>query len=87
MLRELAQKQGVPAHLIDGADDIDRAWLVGKSRIGVTAGASAPESLVQGVVARLREWGDAGAQVSELVGDPENVTFALPKEQRVVMLG
>ena len=56
-LRELAEKQGVPAHLIDGADDIDRDWLAGKRRIGVTAGASAPESLVQGVVARLREWG------------------------------
>ncbi|HXR63706.1 MAG TPA: 4-hydroxy-3-methylbut-2-enyl diphosphate reductase, partial [Rudaea sp.] len=61
-LRELAEKQGVPAHLIDGADDIDRAWLAGKSRIGVTAGASAPESLVQGVVSRLREWGATGAR-------------------------
>jgi len=86
-LRELAQKQGVPAYLIDGADDIDREWLVGKSHIGVTAGASAPESLVQGVVARLREWGGASAQVGELAGDPENVTFALPKELRVVMIG
>jgi 4-hydroxy-3-methylbut-2-enyl diphosphate reductase len=46
-LRELAEKQGVPAHLIDGADDIDPSWLDGKTRIGVTAGASAPESLVQ----------------------------------------
>ena len=83
-LRELAEKQGVPAHLIDGADDIDPAWLGGKRRVGVTAGASAPESLVQGVVARLREWG--GAQVCELEGDPENVTFALPKELRVVLV-
>ncbi|HEY2396741.1 MAG TPA: 4-hydroxy-3-methylbut-2-enyl diphosphate reductase [Rudaea sp.] len=82
-LRELAEKQGVPAHLIDGADDIDRAWLVGKSRIGVTAGASAPESLVQGVVSRLGEWG--AADVRELDGDVENVTFALPKELRVVV--
>ena len=56
-LRELAEKQGVPAHLIDGADDIDPSWLDGKTRIGVTAGASAPESLVQGVVARLRDSG------------------------------
>jgi len=83
-LRELAEKQGVPAHLIDGADDIDRAWLTGKSRIGVTAGASAPESLVQGVVSRLREWGATGAR--ELDGDVENVTFALPKELRVVVV-
>jgi len=83
-LRELAEKQGVPAHLIDGADDIDRAWLDGKSRIGVTAGASAPEGLVQGVVQRLREWGAGEAR--ELDGDVENVTFALPKELRVVLV-
>ena len=82
-LRELAEKQGVPAHLIDGADDIDRAWLAGRTRIGVTAGASAPEGLVQGVVARLREWGLGDAR--ELEGDVENVTFALPKELRVVV--
>jgi len=83
-LRELAEKQGVPAHLIDGADDIDPSWLDGKTRIGVTAGASAPESLVQGVVARLRESG--ALDVRELSGDVENVTFALPKELRVVMV-
>jgi len=84
-LRELAEKQGVPAHLIDGAEDIDRTWLEGKSRIGVTAGASAPEGLVQGVVERLREWG-ANAAV-ELGGDVENVTFALPKELRLTVVG
>ncbi|WP_347262082.1 4-hydroxy-3-methylbut-2-enyl diphosphate reductase [Rudaea sp.] len=84
-LRELAQKQGVPAYLIDGAEDIDRAWLSGKSRIGVTAGASAPEGLVQGVVARLREWG--GVDSVELAGDPENITFALPKELRISLVG
>jgi len=83
-LRELAEKQGVPAHLIDGADDIDPSWLDGKTRIGVTAGASAPESLVQGVVARLRESG--ALDVRELSGDVENVTFALPKELRVVLV-
>jgi len=83
-LRELAEKQGVPAHLIDGAEHIDPQWLAGKHRIGVTAGASAPEGLVQGVVERLREWG--GADVRELEGDPENVTFALPKELRVVLV-
>src|SRR5215467_11452822 len=83
-LRELAEKQGVPAHLIDGAEDIDRAWIEGKSRIGVTAGASAPESLVQGVVAKLREWG--AAAVSELEGDAENMTFALPRELRATVI-
>jgi len=83
-LRELAEKQGVPAHLIDGAGDIDRTWLVGKRRVGVTAGASAPESLVQDVIARLRDWG--GGAVQELEGDPENVVFALPKELRVVVV-
>jgi hypothetical protein len=84
-LRELAEKQGVPAHLIDGADDIDPSWLDGKTRIGVTAGASAPESLVQGVVSRLRESG--ALDVTELSGDVENVTFALPEELRVVLGG
>lgn len=80
-LRELAQKQGVPAYLIDGADDIRREWVDGRSNIGVTAGASAPESLVQGVVTRLREWG--ADNVRELQGDAENMTFALPKELRI----
>ncbi|HZX90048.1 MAG TPA: 4-hydroxy-3-methylbut-2-enyl diphosphate reductase [Rudaea sp.] len=83
-LRELAEKQGVPAHLIDGADDIDPSWLDGKTRIGVTAGASAPESLVQGVVSRLRESG--ALDVRELDGDVENVTFALPKELRLTIV-
>jgi 4-hydroxy-3-methylbut-2-enyl diphosphate reductase len=82
-LRELAQKQGVDAYLIDGAQDIRREWLDGRNRIGVTAGASAPESLVQGVVARLREWG--ANSVNSLAGDPENMTFALPKELRVTL--
>jgi 4-hydroxy-3-methylbut-2-enyl diphosphate reductase len=82
-LRELAEKQGVPAHLIDGAGDLDPARLAGKSRIGVTAGASAPEGLVQDVVAHLRERGSG--EVRELEGDAENVTFALPKELRVVV--
>ena len=80
-LRELAEKQGVPAYLIDGADDIQPQWLEGHQRIGVTAGASAPESLVREVIERLRTAG-AGA-VRELDGEPENVTFALPKELRL----
>ena len=80
-LRELAEKQGVPAHLIDGAGDIRPEWLAGRTRVGVTAGASAPESLVREVVAALCDRGSGS--VRELDGEPENVTFALPKELRL----
>jgi 4-hydroxy-3-methylbut-2-enyl diphosphate reductase len=80
-LKELAQKQGVPAYLIDGAEDIREEWLKGVQTIGLTAGASAPESLVQGVVTRLRESG-AGKPM-EVEGMPENMEFALPKELRI----
>jgi 4-hydroxy-3-methylbut-2-enyl diphosphate reductase len=66
---------------VDGADDVRPEWLQGANTIGVTAGASAPESLVQGVIARLRE---AGAEsVSEVDGIPESMEFALPKELRI----
>lgn len=83
-LRELAEKQGVEAHLIDGAEHIDPKWLHGKRRIGVTAGASAPEVLVEGVQARLRE---LGADVfSSLQGEPEDMMFALPRELRLTVL-
>ena len=82
-LRELAVKQGVPSHLVDGADDIDPAWLEGLSAVGVTAGASAPESLVQGVIQRLRECG--GETVEETSGTPETIEFALPKELRLTL--
>jgi 4-hydroxy-3-methylbut-2-enyl diphosphate reductase len=84
-LRELAEKQGASAYLVDGAAHIDAAWLEGKSRIGVTAGASAPEVLVQGVVARLREI-SGGGEVRELHGEPEDMVFALPKELRIRLL-
>ncbi|MGD9298369.1 MAG: 4-hydroxy-3-methylbut-2-enyl diphosphate reductase [Thiohalocapsa sp.] len=77
-LRELAEKQGKPAYLIDGADDIQREWLSDGARVGLTAGASAPELLVEQVIERLKDWG-AGA-VEEQSGIRENVTFALPKE-------
>lgn len=83
-LRELAEKQGVPAYLIDGAEDIDRGWVEGRRCVGVTAGASAPESLVQGVVERLQEWG--ADRVENLSGEPENVTFALPRELRLSVI-
>jgi len=80
-LRELGERMGASARLIDSADDIDPAWLDGVDCIGVTAGASAPEILVQQVIARLQELG-AGAVV-EVQGRPENVNFALPKELRL----
>jgi 4-hydroxy-3-methylbut-2-enyl diphosphate reductase len=81
-LRELAEKQGVRSYLIDGAEHIERSWLDGVKRIGLTAGASAPEKLVRDVIARLQSWG--GTEVRELDGEAETITFALPKELRVV---
>lgn len=83
-LRELAEKQGAAAFLVDGAENIDPAWLAGRQRIGVTAGASAPEVLVQGVIARLQSLG--GGRVTELHGEPEDMVFALPKELRIVLV-
>lgn len=77
-LREVAALRGVPAYLVDRAEDIEPAWLEGKKRIGVTAGASAPELLVERVVARLRELG--AGQVRTLEGITENVVFPLPRE-------
>ncbi len=77
-LREVAALRDVPAYLVDNAGDIDPAWLEGKRRIGVTAGASAPEVLVEEVIERLTELGGAG--VRNLDGVPEKVTFPLPKE-------
>jgi 4-hydroxy-3-methylbut-2-enyl diphosphate reductase len=80
-LRELAERMGAEAHLLDGADDIVPGWLDGKTRIGVTAGASAPEVLVQEVIDGLISLG-ASAPV-EVEGRPENVTFSLPRELRI----
>ncbi|WP_338518160.1 4-hydroxy-3-methylbut-2-enyl diphosphate reductase [Alteromonas gracilis] len=80
-LRELAEKIGATAYLIADANCIQKSWLEGVEHIGVTAGASAPEVLVQGVVNRLNEWGAVSA--SERLGREENVEFAVPKELRV----
>ena len=80
-LREIAEKAGIPGYLVDGPDDLERGWFEGRRVVGVTAGASAPELLVQRVVARLREWGGEGAE--EIVGRAESVVFALPRELRV----
>ncbi len=83
-LRELSEREGVAAFLIDGAADIDPRWVEGRRSIGVTAGASAPEVLVQGVVDRLRALG--AASVRDLHGEPEDMVFALPKELRIALV-
>jgi len=80
-LCELAEKQGIASHLIDGAGDIRKDWLEGITAVGVTAGASAPESLVQEVVSSLRELGGNGAE--EISGREETMEFALPRELRI----
>ena len=83
-LRELAEREGVEAYLIDGAEEIDPRWVEGRRHIGVTAGASAPDVLVQGVIARLRALG--AGDLRELSGKPEDMIFALPKELRVQLV-
>jgi len=79
-LRELADKAGIRGYLVDGPADLKQEWFAGIEAVGVTAGASAPELLVQRVVEQLREWG--GHPAVEVVGREENVVFALPKELR-----
>jgi 4-hydroxy-3-methylbut-2-enyl diphosphate reductase len=81
-LREMADKCRKPGYLVDGPEDLRREWFAGINKIGLTAGASAPEILVQGVIAQLREWG--GEVAEELQGRQEHVIFALPKALRGV---
>jgi 4-hydroxy-3-methylbut-2-enyl diphosphate reductase len=81
-LREMADKAGIPGFLVDGPEFLHREWFDTAKTVGVTAGASAPEILVQGVIAQLKEWG--GAVVDELKGREEHVIFALPKTLRDV---
>lgn len=81
-LRELSERIGTEAYLVDDESQLDASWLNGKTAIGVTAGASAPDVLVQNVIAGLKQMGAKGVQ--ELEGTPENVTFSLPKELRLV---
>ncbi|ARR51699.1 4-hydroxy-3-methylbut-2-enyl diphosphate reductase (plasmid) [Photobacterium damselae subsp. damselae] len=80
-LRELAEKLGTPGYLTDCADDIDPHWLSNVQTVGVTAGASAPEELVNQIIARLKELGDA--VVEELTGREENMFFEVPRELQV----
>lgn len=77
-LKELAQKFGIPAYLIDSADQIQREWIEGKNNVGITAGASAPEVLVERVVKQLQDWGANVA--TEVAGKQEKVMFSLPRE-------
>ena len=77
-LKEVAVARGVDAYLVDGPDEIDAQWLLGKTRIGVTAGASAPEILVERVVDRIKVL--AGGEVVQLAGVEESISFPLPKE-------
>jgi 4-hydroxy-3-methylbut-2-enyl diphosphate reductase len=77
-LRELGERSGVPSFLVDHPDQIDPAWLAGHERIGVTAGASAPEALVAQILARLEELGVG--RTLEMDGDPETVVFQMPPE-------
>jgi 4-hydroxy-3-methylbut-2-enyl diphosphate reductase len=79
-LRELADRAGTAGYLVDGPDDLRPEWFAGKQAVGVTAGASAPELLVQQVVEKLRSWG--GEAPHETVGREENVFFTLPRDLR-----
>ncbi|MDG1253602.1 MAG: 4-hydroxy-3-methylbut-2-enyl diphosphate reductase [Glaciecola sp.] len=83
-LSELAVKLGTPSYLIDDATMIDPQWLVGKQAVGVTAGASAPEVLVQGVIDALQAHG--AQSVTEITGREENIEFAVPKELQLKQL-
>ena len=76
-LREVAQSRGIESYMVDNAAQLEPSWLLGKRRVGLTAGASAPEVLVQELIDRLRELG--ARQVTQLAGIEENVTFPLPK--------
>jgi 4-hydroxy-3-methylbut-2-en-1-yl diphosphate reductase len=76
-LREVAQNQGIPAYMVDNAGELKPDWLAGKARVGITAGASAPEVLVQAVIDKLKSLG--ADSVRDIEGTPERVTFPLPK--------
>ena len=76
-LRELAEKLGVPAYMVDAPEQLRPEWFDGKKRVGLTAGASAPETLAQAIVARIQEFGPR--QIRSLDGVVEDVTFSLPK--------
>lgn len=80
-LRELAERMGAKAYLIDNAEQLQKEWFDSTQKIGLTAGASAPEILIQQVVQRLQQWG--GQTPQEITGREENVVFSMPKELRI----
>src|SRR5690606_33537434 len=80
-LRELAERCGATAYLVDGPDDLQKSWFEGARAIGITAGASAPEVLVEDIIKGLQ---NLGAEVpQEITGREENISFSLPKELRI----
>ena len=79
-LRELAERCGVPSFLVDSAKDISKNWIIGKNKIGITAGASAPESLVKEIIESLKLIGCQS--LVEIPGAQENIKFSIPKELR-----
>ena len=83
-LRELAERMGKRAYLVDNADELEQAWFQPNTKIGVTAGASAPEILIKQVIQRLQDWG--ATPPKELQGREENITFSLPKELRIQVI-
>ncbi len=83
-LRELAERMGKSAYLVDNADQLEKVWFKQDSKIGVTAGASAPEILIKQVIQRLQDWG--ATPPKELQGTEENITFSLPKELRIQVI-
>jgi len=83
-LRELAERMGKSAYLVDNADQLEKDWFKSESKIGVTAGASAPEILIKQVIQRLQDWG--ATPPKELQGREENITFSLPKELRIQVI-
>ena len=80
-LRELAERMGKTAYLVDNAEQLEQDWFQATTKVGVTAGASAPEILIKQVIQRLQDWGAKSPE--ELDGREENVTFSLPKELRI----
>jgi 4-hydroxy-3-methylbut-2-enyl diphosphate reductase len=81
-LREIGREEGVPSYLIADGSELDPVWLKGKKTVGLTAGASAPEALVENVIAALRNI-DPDVEVSQLDGKKEHIEFRLPAELRV----
>ncbi len=79
-LKELATKNNIPGYLVDNADELDKSWFENRTNVGVSAGASAPELLVEGVVKQIQEW--FGAELSSDSGPKESIVFQLPKELR-----